>query len=164
MSQDIKTQADKIEADAIVIDKAVAEIIGPYTDELDEYVRFIHSVVRDDEKPPTDQELEDFTLGLSTRIYFANVGCERLGIRDDLSRLHYKEVYNNVRSKLTGTVADKNTEAELQAQEERVINMIFSNSYKIARAKVDNAQELLGSCKKALSNRMSERELSSMSR
>lgn len=163
MRDNLTEQVAKVEEDATVIDKVVKEIISPYADELDEYVRFIHSILKDDEKPPTDTELEDFALRLSTLIYFASVGCERLGIRDDLSRMHYKEVYNNIRSSLDkGTVADKNTEAELQAQEERVVNTIFNNSYKIMKAKVESAQELLSSVKKSISRRMSENELSVM--
>jgi len=151
----------EIEDDASVIDKTIHEIIDTYSKDLDEYIKFVLSVLKDDEKPPTDAELDDFALNLSTLLYFASVGCERMGIRDDLSMMRYKEVYNSIRSNLAkGTVADKNTEAELQAREERVINIIYNKSYKIMKAKVESAQDVLSSVKKVMSRRIAERELS----
>lgn len=163
MSENIEKQVMEIEDDSVVIDKAIKEIIAPYADDLDSYVQFVLSVLKDDEKPPTDLELDDFALNLSTLLYFASVGCERLGVRDDLSMMHYKEVYNNIRSSLgKGTVADKNTEAELEAQEERVVNIIYNKAYKMMKAKVESAGDILASVKKVMSRRIAERELSSI--
>ena len=58
-----------------------------------------------------------------------------------------------------GTVADKDALAELSAQQEQITNICYNRAYKILKAKVENAQELLGSCKKVLTRRMSEFEL-----
>ena len=152
---------EKIEANSTEIDKTINEIIERYSGELDEYVNFIRSILRNDEQPPTDAELDDFALNLSTLIYYTSVGAEQMGIRDDLSSSAYKEAYNIARNaQKSGTVADKNAQAELDAMTEKVVSIIYNKSYKILKAKVDSSQELLSSVKKIISRRMNEAELS----
>ena len=102
-------------------------------------------------------------MNLSSLIYFAGGACENLGVRDDISKAIYKETYNNARDNLDrGTVADKNSLAELESQQEQLTNVCFSRAYKTMKAKVDAAQELLSSCKKCLSHRMQEEQLTHM--
>ena len=72
------------------LDKIVDDIIQPYCKSLDEYVQFISDCLANGEIPPTDGELEDYCINLSTRIYFAGGLCERLGIRDDIAKAVYK--------------------------------------------------------------------------
>ena len=104
-------------------------------------------------------------MNLSTLIYFAGGMCEQLGIRDDISRSVYKEVYHTARAAQNdGTISDKDSLAELQSQQEQITNICYSRAYKIMKSKVENAQELLGSCKKVLSRRMAEAELTRMQR
>ena len=150
----------RIEDNSAVIDKVVTGIVSPYCKDLDQYVTFIHSCLGDGENPPTTQELEDFCLNLSTYIYFAGGMCEQLGIRDDISRAVYKEMYNTHREGLShGTVADKDSSAELASQQELITNICYSRAYKTLKSKVENAQELLSSCKKVLTHRIQEEEL-----
>lgn len=151
-----------VEDNSEIMDNVVKEIIASYVDELDKYVRFIKDCLKDGENPPTDQELDDFCLNLSTYIYFAGGMCEQLGIRDDISRAIYKETYNTIRDRASGTISDKNTTAELEAQHEQLVNICYNRAYKIVKAKVDNAQELLSSCKKVLTRRMNEANLTHM--
>ena len=154
---------DKIEANSTEIDKTINDIIERYSGELDNYVNFIRGILRNDEQPPTDAELDDFVLNLSTMIYYTSVGAEQMGIRDDLSHSVYKEAYNSARSlQKSGTVADKNTQAEIDSTAEKIVNIIYNKSYKILKAKVDSAQELLSSVKKVMSRRINEAELSMM--
>lgn len=150
----------RVESTSIQVDEIVSGIIQPYCKDLDAYVRFIASCLKDGEKPPTIPELEDFCLNLSTYIYFAGGMCEQLGIRDDISKAIWKEVYNTERdNNASGTVADKNTQAELKSQHEQLTNVCYARAYKTMKAKLDAAQELLSSCKKVLTNRMAERDL-----
>lgn len=152
---------EKVEANSTEIDKTINDIIERYSGELDEYVNFIRSILRNDEQPPTDAELDDFALNLSTLIYYTSVGAEQMGIRDDLSSSAYKEAYNIARNaQKSGTVADKNAQAELDAMTEKVVSIIYNKSYKILKAKVDSSQELLSSVKKIISRRINEAELS----
>ena len=149
----------KVEDNSHVVDNIVNDIVTPYTKDLDSYVSFIRNCLKDGENPPTDYELEDFCMNLSTYIYFASGMCEQLGIRDDIAKAVYREAYNNARDNASGTVQDKNMLAELEAQQEQVISMCYTRCYKVVRAKVESAQELLSSCKKCLTRRMSEMEL-----
>ena len=145
--------------------RIVDEIIQPYCKDLDRYVSFIRECLKDGESQPTDEELDDFCLNLSTQIYFASGMCEQLGIKDDISKAIYKEAYHTARDAQTsGTVADKDSIAELYSQQEQLTNVCYNRAYRMLKAKIDAAQELLGSCKKVLSRRMSEMELTHMTR
>ena len=149
----------KVENNSGVIDNIVRDIITPYTKDLDGYVTFIKGCLQDGENPPTDYELEDFCMNLSAYIYFASGMCEQLGIRDDIAKAVYTEAYNTARDNQQGTVQDKNTQAELEVQQEKIISVCYNRAYKVVKAKVESAQELLSSCKKILTRRMSEMEL-----
>lgn len=149
-----------VEDNAKTVDNIVDGIIKPYCSSLDEYVTFIGTCLKDGNNPPTNSELEDFCLNLATYIYFAGGLCEQLGIRDDISKAVWKEMYNTSRaSQDKGTVADKDAMAELLSQQEQLTNICYNRAYKTMKAKVDAAQELLASCKKVLSHRMQELEL-----
>ena len=156
----IKGIQSRVENHSDVLANIVDEIIEPYCKDLDRYVMFIKECLHDGETPPTNDELDDFCMNLSTLIYFAGGMCEQLGIRDDISKAVYKEVYNDARSALSeGTIADKDSIAELQAQQEQITSVCYNRAYRIVKAKVDAAQELLASCKKVLTRRTQEWEL-----
>ena len=150
---------ENIESNADALDTIVNDIIAPYCRDLDKYVGFIKDCLKDGENPPTNEELDDFCMNLSTYIYFAGGTCEYLGIRDDIAKAVYKEMYHTARaSQSSGTVADKDSLAELASQEEYIVSAAYNRAYKIMKSKVDNAQELLSSCKKVLTRRISEFE------
>ena len=153
---------DRVEDNSQMVDNIVNEIIQPYVKDLDRYVEFIRECLKDGENPPTDSELEDFCMNLSTYIYFASGMCEQLGIRDDISKALYKETYNRARENARGTINDKNAQAELETQHEQLVSLCYSRCYKIVKAKVESAQELLSSAKKVLSRRMNEYQLTHM--
>ena len=150
----------RVEESSRQMDDIVDEIISTYVRDLDEYVTHIDDKLCDKENPPTDVELDTFCLNLSSLIYFAGGMCEQLGIRSAIASAVYKETYNNARDGLNkGTVQDKNTLAELSAQQEQLIDIAYKSAYKIVKSKVENAQELLSSCKKVISRRMQEQQL-----
>lgn len=156
---------ENIESNAGALDTIVNDIIAPYCRDLDKYVGFIKECLKDGENPPTNEELDDFCMNLSTYIYFAGGTCEYLGIRDDIAKAVYKEMYHTARaSQSSGTVADKDSLAELASQEEFIVSAAYNRAYKIMKSKVDNAQELLGSVKKVLSRRIQDMELSRLQR
>ena len=155
---------NQVEGDSKLIDEIVEGIIKPYCKQLDEYVNFIADILGDGENPPTDQELDDMCINLATRIYFAGGLCEQLGIRDDISKAVYKEMYHTSRASIDkGTVADKDSLAELASQEEFVVSSAYTRAYRTVKSKIENAQELLQSIKKILSHRMQEYELTHIS-
>ena len=156
----VKEIEGSVERASTNIDNVIAEIIQPYCKDLDKYVQFIAECLKDGEHPPTVKELEDFCINLSTRIYFAGGLCERLGVRDDIAKAIYKDTYHSHRASIDkGTVADKDSLAELNSQTEAMVSSAYTRAYKTMKAKVENAQEVLSSCKKVLSHRMQEEEL-----
>lgn len=162
-SEDLKELSgiqSRVEDNSKHIDQIVNEIISPYCKDLDKYVLFIRDCLKDGENPPTTCELEDWCMNLSTYIYFAGGLCEQLGVRDDIAKSVYKEMYHTGRSNLeTGTIADKDSLAELVSQKEAIVSFTYTRAYKTLKAKVENAQELLQSAKKVLQHRMNEEEL-----
>lgn len=153
----------QVEDDSKQIDEIVNGIIKPYCKSLDEYIKWISDILQDGENPPTDQELDDMCINLATRIYFAGGLCEQLGIRDDISKAVYKEMYHTSRASIDkGTVADKDSLAELASQEEFVVSSAYTRAYRTVKSKIENAQELLQSIKKVIGRRMQEVELTRM--
>lgn len=151
---------ENVEKNSLIIDDIVNSIISPYASSLDKYVSFIKDCLKDGENPPTNEELDDFCMNLSTYIYFASGMTEHLGIRDDIAKAVYKEMYHTARaSQESGTIADKDSLAELASQEEFIVSAAYTRAYRCMKMKVESAQELLQSCKKVLSRRMQEYEL-----
>lgn len=154
-----------VESNSKVINDIVDSIIKPYSKDLDNYVEFIKECLADGQKPPTDAELDDFCMNLSTYIYFAGGMVEQLGIRDDIAKAVYKETYHTARTEQDkGTVADKDSVAELNSQQELLTSICYTRAWKTMKSKVENAQELLQSCKKVLTRRMTETELTRIGR
>jgi hypothetical protein len=150
----------KVNMDSEKLEEVVNDIIKPYCKDLDTYVDFIASVLKDGQNPPTAMELDDFCINLSVYLYYASGMQEQLGIRDDISKAIYKEIYNSYRqSQDKGTVADKDSLAELASQQEYLTSVCYKRAYSIMKSKVAAGQELLSSCKKIISRRMSEQEL-----
>lgn len=154
---------DKVNISSEKLEEIVYEIIKPYSSDLDRYVDFIREILKDGENPPTAYELDDFCINLSVYLYYASGMQEQLGIRDDISRALYKEIYNSYRqSQEKGTVADKDAIAELASQQEYLTSVCYKRAYGIMKAKVSSGQELLSSIKKVISRRMSENELTNL--
>lgn len=162
--QELTIQTQLLEDNAKSITNVVRNVVTKYTKELDDYVAKVKEGLLDTEHPLTNNELSNVCMRLSTYIYFASEMSEHLGIKDDISKALYKEAYNTNRNLLEkGTVADKNTQAELNSQQEYLVNIVYSRSFKIVKAKVDAAQELLSSAKKVLTLRMNEMNITRMS-
>lgn len=156
----IEKICDIVDVDAGKIQEIVNSIIEPYCKDLDNYVEFIKSILKDGENPPTAQELDDFCMNLSVYIYYASGMQEQLGIKDDIAKALYKEMYHSSRDSIEkGTVADKDSLAELASQQEYLTSVCYKRAYSIVKAKVASAQEILSSVKKIISRRMSEYEL-----
>ena len=120
---------ENIESNAGALDTIVNDIIAPYCRDLDKYVGFIKECLKDGENPPTNEELDDFCMNLSTYIYFAGGTCEYLGIRDDIAKAVYKEMYHTARaSQSSGTVEDKDSLAELASQEEYIVSAAYNRA------------------------------------
>ena len=160
MNTELENVKNSVENNSSQIQEIVEGIIKPYCKDLDNYVDFIKSILADGENPPTSQELDDFCINLSVYIYYASGMQEQLGIKDDIARAIYKEMYHSSRDSIDkGTVADKDSLAELASQQEYLVSVCYKRAYNIIKAKVSAAQEMLASVKKVISRRMQEVEI-----
>lgn len=159
-TEEIENICNKVDLNSAQIEEIVNGIIEPYCKDLDKYVDFIKGILADGEHPATTQELDDFCMNLSVYIYYASGMQEQLGIKDDIAKAVYKEIYHSARESIDkGTIADKDSLAELASQQEYLTSVCYKRSYSIVKAKVSAAQEILSSVKKIISRRMSEQEL-----
>ena len=163
-NEKIKSVQDKVDSDSAKLEAIVNAIIEPYCNELDRYVGFIKGILKDGENPPTAQELDDFCMNLSVYIYYASGMQEQLGIKDDIARAIYKEMYHSARESIgKGTISDKDSLAELASQQEYLTSVCYKRAYSQVKAKVMAAQEILASVKKIISRRTMEMELTRIS-
>lgn len=144
--------------------KISEDIVQKTSASLDELIKEIYdNVVQQD---ASDDTLEAYILELSSALYFTGSKLENMGIKDDLSKLSAKEVFNN--SYLSApvdekgkkpTVAELTATAEDASKYETIMNNIYSRAYRQLKYKVDAAYELLASLRKILSKRMQDNEL-----
>lgn len=132
--------------------------------DLDDYMKGIDEILTNQEVPVNDYQLDDFVLNLSSLLYLVSDAQENLGIKEDVSRAIQKEVYNKVREKAQGTVADKDTAAELQCQEEAITTIVYARAYKKVKLRVEAASEMINSVKKVMTRRIAEYEMSQVDR
>lgn len=157
--KEIEIIRERINKNSIMINKLTNRLVADYCSQLDDYVRFIQSILQDDKHPPTAQELDDFVLNLPVLLYFCGEAQENLGIKTDVAKAVKLEKYNEIYREVKGTIADKTAKSELAAQSETITHIIYDRAYKIVKEKMNAAYELLSSCKKVISRRMSEYEL-----
>lgn len=157
-------QINDIDKQGSKLDQLVSALVDKYCKDLDKYMEFIKSVLEDDKAPPSDDELDDFTLNIPTLMYFASEAQESLGLREDIAKAVFKQKFDTAFSSMTGTVADKTAGAQLEAQKEALIHAVHTRAYKKIKARMEIALELLQSVKKVSSRRMLETELSKADR
>lgn len=155
----VVTEVEELSAD---LNEMVHKLVTRYSSELDRVVSDIRKVIysTEDTDNITNSMLERFVMELSTNIYFLGEAQEAMGLREDVCKGIYNEVFNKFRSTATGTVADKNAKAELSSRTEEVTLMVYSRAYKLIKSKVESAYEVLNSVKKLITRRTAELELS----
>lgn len=156
----VKQNNDRVENLTAVVRDMVRVLVDDTCKDLDEYMEMIEKMLQDKQNPPTDGELEDLTLNLPSLLYVVSSKREALKIKEDVSRAVYKDVYNRVREKAQGTVADKDTAADLAAQSEAISVIVLQRTVTTVKSKEEAAWEMLNSVKKVLTRRIAELELS----
>ena len=99
--------------------------------------------------PPTDKELDEFTLNIPVLLYFTGEAQEALGIKEDVAKAVKMELYNEIYNKSVGTIADKTAQAELLTQAEFITHVAYSRAYKKIKLRMEAANETLQSIKKS---------------
>lgn len=156
----VKQNNERVENLTSVVRDMVRVLVDDTCKDLDEYMVMIERMLQDKQNPPTDGELEDLTLNLPSLLYVVSSRREALKIKEDVSRAVYKDVYNRVREKAQGTVADKDTAADLAAQSEAISVIVLQRTVTTVKSKEEAAWEMLNSVKKVLTRRIAELELS----
>ena len=143
------------------VEEMVDNIVNRVCAELDEYMQMIDNrLINSDKMPITDIDLEMFTLNIPSILYTVSSQQENLGIKEDVAKAVRNEIYNRIRENAQGTVADKDTAAELQSQSESIVNIVYARSYRKVKLRVEAAWEMLNSVKKVMTRRVSEMEIS----
>lgn len=142
------------------------KIVTEYVKDLDDLMIKVYNEVVT--KKPSDDKLEELSLELNNHLYFIGDRMEKMGIRDDLSKLASKEVYNQsyldyqssaVLNKEKRTVAELTALSEADSKYETIMNSIYSRAYKQIKYKVDAAYEMLNTMKKIITKRLQENQL-----
>ena len=157
--EQVRKNNDRVEALTVVVRDMVKGIVDEACKELDNYMSIIEDILVDNETPVSDTELEDFTLNLPSLLYLVSSRREELRIKEDVAKAVHKDVYNRVREKAQGTVADKDTAADLAAQSEAITVIVLQRAGSTIKTREEAAWEMLNSVKKVLTRRVAELEL-----
>lgn len=147
------------------VDLRSKELLAFVNKIVDEHSRDIDKLVSDIRRALysgqdlTNEELSAIILKIPAVLYFCNNGRELVGLKEDIAGAVKKIKFSEFYAKTAGTVADKTADAETKVQTEAVAEIIFNSAYKIIKAKLDTAYELLLSAKKVLGARIFEAEL-----
>lgn len=149
----------RIDKNSEILNKIVDKLVSQYCSQLDDYVRLIKTALQDERNPPSDYELDQWVMEIPVLLYFAGEGQEALGIKEDVAKAVRMELYNETRMDSKGTVADKDSAAEIATQNEFLTHVAYQRAYKKIKLRMELGNELLQSIKKVISRRMSEYEL-----
>lgn len=150
---------ERVESLTAVVRDMVKGIVDEACADLDKYMKQIDEILCDKDNPVSDEELEDFTLNLPALLYLVSSRREELRIKEDVAKAVHKDVYNRVREKAQGTVADKDTAADLAAQSEAITVIVLQRAGSTIKTREEAAWEMLNSVKKVLTRRTAELEL-----
>lgn len=143
------------------------KLVKEYTSDFDELMQDLKGDLVDGD--PTDAVMEKYVLELNNMLYFLGDKLEGVGIRDDLTKMASKEVFNNAylesREKDTErknktTVAELTAIAEDASKYESILNSIYSRVYKQIKLKMDAGYDMVNTLRKVISRRMQEASLS----
>lgn len=148
----------EISENSKLIEDIAFNISKEFTQELDKVMGICKSIFQSKDKI-TNQEIEDLLTQLPSILYFVNEGQEAVGIKQDIAEMTKKVNYNIAREKANGTIADKNTTAEGQVINEAINEIIYQRAYKLIRAKIEMAQEMVNSLKRIFDARMMEYQI-----
>ena len=142
----------------------IDSIVEENTSGMDRILGEIHdNIIRIDN--PSTETIEKYFLELTNCLYFMQERAEKLNIYDSLSKINYKESYNNhymnpELNKQKPTVAELTSSAENCTIYEQSLNEMYNKAYKIVKSKIDSAQTMVQTLSKVLSKRINDSQLS----
>ena len=132
----------EISENSKLIEDIAFNISKEFTQELDKVMGTCKSIFQSKDKI-TNQEIEDLLAQLPSILYFVNEGQEAVGIKQDIAEMTRKTNYNIAREKAN----------------EAINEIIYQRAYKLIRAKIEMAQEMVNSLKRIFDARMMEYQI-----
>lgn len=144
-------------------EKLIDDIVDENTKGMDRILCEICDNIVNVDNPSTDV-IEKYFLELTNCLYFMQERVEKLNIYDSLSKISYKEAYNNSYlnpqiDKAKPTVAELTACAEGATIYEQSLNEMYNKAYRIIKAKIDSAQTMIQTLSKVLSKRINDTQL-----
>lgn len=159
----VKTVEENVEYYISISDK----IVESYTKDFDVLMSDLkRDIIEND---PTDLLLEKYVLELNNMLYFLSDKIESVGIKDDLSKMAAKEVFNttylesrekDIERKNKTTVAELTAMAEDASKYETILNSIYSRVYKQIKLKMDAGYDMVNTIRKIITRRMQDAAMS----
>lgn len=143
------------------LNKMVEQIVLRYSSELDREVLRLKEVLSSSHALTAD-EIEKYVLLIPAYLYFAVAGLESLGMESDSAKSVRLEAFNKAIIANSGTVRDKESQAEIQSEKEQLVEMIFARAYKQLKIKTEVAMQLCMSARKVLERRIQEANIDRM--
>ena len=159
MQIDSKT-SDRIENRSEPLEVAVLSIVKRHTADLEQVITQLKSLLHDDTPELSDKEIDTIMLELPLLLFDITDDQEIVGMQSDFASQLYKESYNEAYKIAKGTVAERQTSAELDSMIQKLDSMIYDRAYKIIKQKVSLALEALNAVKKVQSSRQQRNDLS----
>ena len=167
--KELSTIMEQVRENVSQIESICDTVVSSYTSPLDEVMKKIYISIQS--KDITTDVLELYCMELSNTLYFMGSNLESLGIRQDISKAMYKEVYNSAylgnqikdgdkRNKTT--VAENQAHADECSKQEATVSAIYERAYKQVKYKIDSGHEMVGTLRKIITKRIQEMQLSSM--
>ena len=158
--QTIKAIQSNIDVNTKELTGLINRCVSIYSKELDNEMNYVKSLLYDDTRTITNEELDDIILRLPQVLYWASAGLETVGIKEDLSKIVKENKLLELLPIMTGTAAIKKLSAEQESNSEILVEIIYDSAYKQLKNKISFAVEMLQSAKKILSRRMAEADWS----
>lgn len=150
---------ENVETKSASLEQAVKNIVKIHTEELENVIHKIRAMLKDDTDQLTDLEIDDIMLQLPILLFDVTDDQELVGMQSDLASQIYKEAYNEAYRIARGTIADKQSVAELTAIESKLDSVIFDRAYKIIKQKISMAIETLNAVKKVQASRQQKYDI-----
>lgn len=141
------------------LETAVNNIVDSHIHELKIVIHNIRDLLKDETDELTDNEIDDIMLNLPILLFDVTDDQEIVGMQSDLATQIYRESYNEAYKIARGTIADKQSVAELSSMQSKLESLIFDRSYKIIKQKLSMAVETLNAVKKVQASRQQKYEL-----
>lgn len=159
MGNDRFQVSGKIEERSQPIQEVVEGIVNKYCKDLDRIMLTIKKWLADESDALTDQELEDLMIRIPLFLYDVCSNQELVGLQSSIADQVHKEAYSEAFRIARGTIADKNSVADLNTRSEQLEKIIYERAYKGIKLKIEMAVEMLASIKKVQSARMQQYDM-----